>query len=266
MINPPFFSLFFFSPLLCTWSWHMFLSLCGGMRYGCYPSHIKIIAFPFETLYPPVSTLTRRELSFSPDLQLPLLHLASVSTSSTNPHHLPLRATTTAAASESGFPLCNTLFLFCSLYLPPPAHSISDHTLHLSLSFPLCVRLRTDGCACVCECARAYTHPCVWEKMSVTGFEREHVCPGTYRTPPLPSNSASLAPPPPPPPHRPPSSSRPAKCHKDAYQCPHTAARPCISFGGLFTYSSTKSELPLPRHLLPNLKQTSVLPRHNEMC
>lgn len=144
----------------------MFLSLCGGMRYGCYPSHIKIIAFPLETRPPPapVSTLTQRELSFSPGLQLPLLHLASVSTSSTNRHHLPLRATTTAAASESGFPLCNTLFLFCSLYLspsPPPRPPL--HLRPHSAPFPFIpfVCPLAHGRARVCVRVRSCVHTSV---------------------------------------------------------------------------------------------------------
>ena len=248
MINP----FFFLPPLLCTWSWHMFLSLCGVDEIWMLSLTYENDSFFFgdtSSPPPPPPTLTWSELSFSLGLQLPLLHLASVSTSSTNRHHLPLRATTTAAASESGFPLCNTLFLFCSLYVSPP--SISDHTLHLSLSFPLCVRLHTDGrarvCVCVYECARAYTHPCVLREN-----ECDRVWKGTRvpRDISDPSSSLPILPPwlllllfllliiPPP-------SSRPAKCHKDAYQCPHTVARPCTSFGGLFTYSWTKSELPL---------------------
>lgn len=88
----------------------------------------------------------------------------------------PLQRKTTAAASESGFPLRNTLSSLAACSLP------SFPKLHLSLYFPLCVCLCRDKC--VCERARAYTHPCVWEKMSVTGFEREHVCPGTCQTNP----------------------------------------------------------------------------------
>lgn len=173
MINPFFFPFSFSPPLLCTWSWHMFLSLCGGMRYGCYPSHIKIIAFPLETRPPPapVSTLTQRELSFSPGLQLPLLHLASVSTSSTNRHHLPLRATTTAAASESGFPLCNTLFLFCSLYLspsPPPSPPPSPTAL---CTFPF-------HSLCVSACARTSARVCALVRTHIRAFERKWVWQG----------------------------------------------------------------------------------------
>lgn len=175
MINPFFFPFSFSPPLLCTWSWHMFLSLCGGMRYGCYPSHIKIIAFPLETRPPPapVSTLTWRELSFSPGLQLPLLHLASVSTSSTNRHHLPLRATTTAAASESGFPLCNTLFLFCSLYLspsPPPSPPPSPTALCTFPFHSLCVSACARTSARVCASALVRTH--------IRAFERKWVWQG----------------------------------------------------------------------------------------
>lgn len=148
--------------------------------------------------------LSWNDVWVKPCLHLPLLHLSWLLVSLVL--H-PSLSKTTARVSNSGFPpFCNTLSssAVCpaSLLLP----STSDCTLHLSLLLPLCVCLRTGRSVCVCVCMNVLvcTVICVFgRKMSVTGFEREHVCPRTYRIPtlypatPFPSHSASLAPPPP---------------------------------------------------------------------
>lgn len=85
--------------------------------------------------------------------------------------------------------------------------------------------------------------------MSVTGFEREHVCPGTYLTPPLPSYSASLAPPPP---LRLPSLSfTPLLGLQSVTKTPISAHMlvPCTSFGGLLPIPSQKL-ISSPAHYL----------------
>lgn len=90
-------------------------------------------------------------------------------------------------------PLQHPFLFSCSLYINPPPLLFRLHSAPFSFLPFVC--LFVHGQVCVRVCARAYTHPCVWEKMSVTGFEREHVCPGTNQTPPLPSHSPSLTPP-----------------------------------------------------------------------
>lgn len=68
----------------------------------------------------------------------------------------------------------------------------------------VCLFAHRQACVWTCERVNALvrTRICMFERrMSVTGFEREHVCPRTYQIPtPCPllfSHSASLAPPPP---------------------------------------------------------------------
>lgn len=101
--------------------------------------------------------------------------------------------------SATPFPL--QLFALPLSFFPPPQTALCTFPFY-SLCVSVCVQ--AGVCECVCMNVLVCTVICVFgRKMSVTGFEREHVCPRTYRIPtlypatPFPSHSASLAPPPP---------------------------------------------------------------------